>query len=74
MPVVQRHAIATVDSATDKATVLVGESRGFAMRAGSARKRSATVVKVSRGLLGVRGGRWSLITRTKLPVAWRIAA
>src|ERR1700739_526923 len=55
MPVIQRHAVATVDSATDKATVLVGESRGFTMRAGSARKCSVTVVKVSRGLLGVRG-------------------
>jgi hypothetical protein len=56
MPVVQRHAVVTVDSATDKATVLVGESRGIAMRAGSARKVTVRVVKVSRGLLGVRGG------------------
>src|SRR5262249_5354800 len=36
MPVVQRHAVATVDSATDKATALVGERRGFVMRAGTA--------------------------------------
>ena len=56
MPVVQRDAVATVDSATDKATALVGESRGIAMRAGSACKVTVRVVKVSRGLLGVRGG------------------
>ena len=36
--VVQRRAVATVDSATDKATALIGEGRGVAMRAGSARK------------------------------------
>src|ERR1700734_1725030 len=56
MPVMQRQAVATIDSATDKATVLVGEGRGVAMCAGSARKCSVTVVKVSRVLLGVRGG------------------
>ena len=56
MPVVQRHAVATVDSATDKATVLVGESRGIAMRAGSARKATVLVVEIPRVLLGMRGG------------------
>ena len=51
---VQRRAVATVDSATNKATALIGEGRGVAMRAGSARKCSVTVVKVTRVLLGVR--------------------
>ena len=44
MLVVQRHAVATVDGANDEATVLVGKGGGIAMRAGSARKVTVTVV------------------------------
>ena len=51
MPVVQRHAVATVDSTTDKATVLVSKSRGIAMRVGSARKATMRVVESLRALM-----------------------